>query len=470
MPEKTIDFAPKLESGEASLAGGKPASYNVFADGKGALRRRPAIVAYDEAPVAAIDGTNAVNGLYAYGDKIFATTTGQKIFAVAGGAATNLSNTGYNSELAAAGRPTFALWREPFIAISAGQAAPQKVNPLTLVSSRLGGSPPICSSVVSMSQRLIVDEGTSANTRGAFRYSDAGRPEVWDALRRADTESDADDIVTLRSNMNELFAFGQRTLQVFAPDPTTIFAVNRARRLGCAAAHSVVEVDEQFMWLDPKRRFIVSDGRNYEDISIPIAGVIDGIETASDCFGYRVAVDQFDGVAQTFPTDGRTFVFQVGGGGWSQWSKWVAGVGHQRFQVNAHHYWEDRNVQVVGLIDGRIAKLDMTANTDIDGTPIKAQVETGYSNRGTTAMKTCNRVTLEVVRAFATTGSIALSWRDDHGSWSTPQIRPLGGDHTAYIHFSTLGTYRTRQWRVEMTDASDFVLAGAIEDFSVEGN
>lgn len=468
MPEKTIDFAPHLESGESALAGGQVAAYNVLVDGKGAIRRRPGIAPYSFAPSTAIDGTNAINGITSYGDKLFVTTTGQNIFAVSLGSALNLSTSGYNSQLAAAGRPSFSLWRAPFIAIAAGQAAPQKVDPLTLASSRLGGSPPICTSIVTLSQRLIVDEGTSTATRGAFRYSDAGYPETWDALRRADTEADPDDIVMLKANLNELFAFCKRTVQVFTPDPNVIFSPNRSRRLGCIAPYSVVEFDEQFLWLEPKIRFVMSDGRNYQDVSEPISATLAGLTSLSDCFGYRVPIEQFDFLVETFPTDGKTFVFQPESG-WSQWSKWTDGIGHTLFPVNAHYYWDERGINVVGLNDGRIAQLSMTATTDIDGTEIKAEVTTGYDDRGTSSMKTCNRVTLEIVRGFATTGNISLSWRDDGGSWNT-QTRSLGGDHQQFIHFYSLGTYRTRQWKIEMTDAVDFTLARAIESFSVGTN
>ena len=468
MPEKLIDFTPRLESGEAALAGGQAAAYNVLVTTRGAVRRRPAIVAYSEAPVTAIDGANAINGLTSYGATIYATTTGQRVFAVQGGSAANLSITGYESELPGRNRPTFAHYRTPIIAIATGDVL-QKINPLTNVSTRLAGTPPICSQVVSMSQRLIANEGTSVATQGAFRYSDAGYPEVWDALRRADTEADPDKIVALRTNMNELFAFCERSLQIFTPDPNTIFSPQRSRRLGCAAPHSVVENDETFYWFDPKRRFVASDGRSFEDISPGIAAVLDGISTVDDCFGYRVAIDQFDLMAWTFPTDSRTFVFQPAGG-WSQWSQWVDGIGHQRFPVNAHHYWEDRNVHIVGLTDGRICKLDVTASQDIGGTEIKAQVETAYITHDTSATKTCERVTLEIVRGFASSGSVSLSYRDDGGSWSIPIVRSLGGDHLQFIHCYSLGTYRQRQWRIEMTDSADFTLARAVEKFSVGSN
>jgi hypothetical protein len=467
MSERQIEFAPKLESGNASVAGAQQEAWNVLVDGRGAIRRRPAIVAFSEAPGSSLDGS-AVTGLFAHDSTLYATTESQNIFAVAGGSSLNLSTSGGATQLAGTSRPTFALWREPWIIIASGQEV-QKVIPATNLSARLGGSPPIASQVVSMSQRLIVNEGTSAQTAGAFRYSDAGYPEVWDALRRADTESDPDSIVAMRSNMNELFAFCKRSVQVFLPDPNTIWSPSRARRLGCLASSSVVEYDEQFVWLDNLRRFVLSDGRAFQDISGGISGTLDSIATVSDAFGYRVSEGQFDCVAQTFPSDGRTFVWQPNSG-WSQWSKWIDGVGHSRFQVNAHCLWDERNANVVGLVDGRVCKLESGTNTDIDGTKIKAEVVTGHDNRGTAATKTCRRVTLELVRGEATSGVVRLSWRDGSGAWSGPIERSLGGDYYNYVHFDSLGTYRQRQWKLEMTDAADFTLARATEDFTVAGN
>lgn len=468
MPQKQLALIPNLESGNSVLAGGQAAAYNVCVDGRGAIRRRPALVAYSEAPATALDGSNAITGLFVHSNRIFATTAGQKVFAVAGGGALDLSASGWASMLAGTRRPTFALWRAPTIVIASGLEV-QKVDPVGLTSERLGGSPPVASEVVSMSQRIILNEGTSAATRGAFRYCDAGQIEVWDALRRADTEADSDDIVALRSNMNELFAFCERSLQVFSPDPTTVWAVNRSRRLGCAAAASVIEIDERFAWLDPRRRIIESDGRDYEETSGPIGAVLDGIETVSDCFGYRVMFDQFDCAAWCFPSDGRTFVRQIGGA-WSQWSLWRDGVGHVRFPVNAHFFRSDTNVNVVGLTDGRVCKMDSSAGQDLDGTEIKAEIQTGFEDHETSARKTCKRLTLMMNRGLANTGRIRVSWRDDFGSWSDPLEAALGPDVEPEIHFYSLGVYRKRQWRIEMSDAADFVLAGAIEEYSVEGN
>ena len=64
-----------------------------------------------------------------------------------------------------------------------------------------------------------------------------------------------------------------------------------------------------------------------------------------------------------------------------------------------------------------------------------------------------------------------LSWRDDLGDFCRPIRMTLGAtaDYVFTVERRSLGTYRARQWKVEFTEAVDFVLARAEETFTVGG-
>ena len=344
------------------------------------------------------------------------------------------------------------------------------------MTERLGGSPPDASHVAYQAQRIICNELTDDSTDGLIRFSDsrgdAGQ-ELWDALGFVRAEARADGIVGLFTNSNELYVFGERSLQVFSPDANAILAPQRSLNRGCAAGYSIIEADEAMIWLDEKRRFLSSDGRGADELSASISRTLDNIVTVSDCFGFRWMADQYDVLCWVFPSDGRTFALQ-GGGGWAQWHGWSNSEGHTLLPITSHYYWPEQNLHLVGLETGGIAKLDSAAYDDL-GDTIKAEVLTGFINRGSDAYKHCEMVRFVFRRGQTSSEStepvVLLSWRDNLGAFCSPVQLTLGiaNEPVFVVEKRSLGTYRSRQWKLEFTDAVDYVLARCEETYSIGG-
>lgn len=471
MPAAPIFFGNDQRSGNSELAGASPRAINVVTDGAGAVRRRPGISEWDGYPET-IPNTNEVIGLHDFEDELYVVYGDRRIFKVASGAATDLSTAGGPSYLAGTGRPVFA--ETAFRLLIAGGAAPEKVDSTETVAERLGGSPPDSTHVVALAQRIITNDLTDSSTADRVRFSRTGNAgnEVWDALNFVTAEAKPDGIVALGEKANRLFAFGARTLQIFAPDGNTILAPLATYSRGLAAAHSVIAGDEDFAWLSDRRQFLQGDGGSLQVLSDPISRTLSDISTVSDAIGFRWDDDQFDVLAWLFPTDGRTFALQQGGG-WAQWHGWTQGQGHTPLPITAHHFWPEENVHLVGLETGQVAKFDSTATSDL-GEPIKAEVLTGFINRDTDAWKHCKSVRFTFRRGHTTSSTepvVLLSWRDNLGAFCNPIRLGLGeaGDYVFTVEKRSLGTYRARQWKLEFTEALDFVLARAEEVFTVGG-
>lgn len=470
MPSKPIPFVPDQRSGDQQLAGASPLAINVVMDGAGAVRRRPGLAAWADAPAA--PEASAVIGISKFQDDIIFVLENRRIYKTSAGVATLLSSGGPETYLDGADRPVFAV--TPWRLVIAGGGLPSKIEPLAAAAARLGGDPPHSRYIASLSLRLVSDDQTDANSTGQIRYTppgDAGN-EDWDPLNFTSAEARPDSIVALRENGNELFAFGQTSLQVFQPDPTFIFSPGRALNRGCAAGHSVITSDEQFAWLTNRREIVMSDGRAVQVMSDAISATLDSVADVSDCYGFRWAADQFDVLCWQMPTDGRTFAIQTGGG-WAQWHGWDTPHGHRLFPAKSVYYWEEENIYLVGMADGSIATLDSSATTDL-GSTIKAEIVTGFQNQGTDAWKACEVVRLTFKRGVAVTTDepqVLLSWRDSQGAFCAPLRLGLGfvGDPIFTIEVRSLGIYRARQWKLEFTDAADFVLARAEETFSIGG-
>lgn len=522
MPTDLIPFGNLEEAGYDELAGGSPRALNVIVDARATMRRRPGIATYAGALSTTIDtdgiyGVHVTNGgrLFAIGGKAEAT-----IYLVNSTTAANLTLSASNT-LNGPGRPVFAE-TEMLLCVTQGneikriqildQAFP--VATLGIPESALdpGGNaganfasgktfaslaqspvgtvaatgvvefPPFCSHICVNSSRILGNDSLIDKTK--IRYSDISigstdftGHNTWlpgpNTAGFFTAEADPDPVFAVFSNTNEVFGFGQRTLQVFAPDPSLVFSTASAIELGCGAPYSVVKRNHGFWWLDNHRRFVFSDGRAFdESIGNPIKPVIDTFATVSDCYGYCVIEGTIDCIVWTFPTAGRSFCYQPGVG-WGEWAGWSESKNNwTTLPITAHHHNVNDGANLVGTLDGRIGKLTRTASTDL-GTRIRAYAETGFLDRGTSAKKRTRevRLTLRRGQTSSSTAPLAyLSYRDNLGTWSSPLAVSLGagGDSGPVVRFRNVGgPYRMRQWKFEFDGTDELTLIKVEEDFAV---
>lgn len=482
MTEARIPFGVGQRSGLERLAGGAPAAFNMVVDAAGAVRRRPCIEAYDEAPAGAVDA-DGVAGLYATsGGALYAvggaTTSGRSVYRVVNGVAASVSQASKAASFVRGyERPVFAE-TDALLVVAHGLLPPRKLVLKTEEVSALAGAP-VCSHVIAHGSRLSANH-TLDEYPGRISYSGTafasdvftGHEQWGQGVGNAGfytAEARPDPVVALHEASSEVFAFGTRTTQVFVQDAGRVYSPLPTFEHGCIAPYSVTRRDQVFAWLDDKRRFIASDGREHSVLSEAIQQDLDNMAVVADCFGYRVHHGPVDAFVWTFPTDGRTFVLQKGGG-WSQWASWDdASNNWAPLGILCHHQRADTGENLVGTTDGKVGKLTTSAQTDL-GTRVPCHAVSGFLDRGTPRTKDCNRLRLVLQRGQQSTDSqLLVRWRDDLGEWNPPRVFDLGllGDSRPDVALSSLGTYRRREWRFDFSGTEDLVLVEAIEDFEV---
>lgn len=483
MPDiKPINFGNSQQSGVDALAGASPVAVNVVREKGGTVRRRPGLQTPTLVTSSLVDADGIVGMHVTVDGQVYAVGNnagGRKVYRVTSGGSVELSPSG-TSKLLGTGRPVFA--ETEALLVIAGGGPMQKVVLGTTAISRLGGDPPNASHVTANSLRLEANDLTV--DRSKIRYSDISAGtldfsghETW-TLGGIGTagffsaEARPDPILALGENTNELFVVGSTNVQVFAPDPALVYAPVATREYGCTAPYSFFKVDQTFAWLDHRRRFVVTDGRTFEVISDDIQQTLDDIADPSDCYGYRVRMGPIDCLVWTFPSDGRTFCFQMGAG-WSEWLGANIGGGNwNALPVLSHAHDPTTNTNFVGTTDGYVGELKMGVDNDL-GTEIVSYVETGFLNRGTDRRKHCIGVRLTFERGQATGVTSEpvgfLSWADAPGKWSNPKAIRLGsdGDTSPVVSFRSLGVYRRRAWKFTFSAAIDLVLAGVEEEFEI---
>jgi len=484
MPEeKPLPFVDKQSSGQAVEAGGVLVAMNVVSDQLGAVYRRPGIVSISGVTSGVVDA-NGIAGLYkTLSGKIYAVGAmgpERPIYLLGAGGALKLGGGLVGTGLRGTGRPTFA--ETEMLLVLAGGAEMQKIVLETTSSARLGGTPPSATHVLGNANRLVANDATQDKTK--VRFSDQAQGttsyaghESWGLLGVGDSgfftaEGRPDPVVALAEDTNEILVFGSSTLQSFQPDPAIIYAPLSTREIGCIAPYSVAKFDQDFFWMDHLRRFIAGGSRSYDPVSDPIQRTLDNMSTVSDCFGAYVPLDFMDALVWSFPTDGRTFVFQKGVG-WGQWARQVNG-NWGPLGITAWHNPQDGGPILIGTSEGKVGTLSFDSNTDF-GVPIRASVTTGFGNRGTDARKWCRSVKLSLRRG-TTQDAIGpqgfLRYRDSMGPWCDPIPVDLGasGDREPVVRLPSLGVYRRRQWQFEYAGTESLVLASATEEYEVLGS
>ena len=488
MPQERIPFTPTQESGWSELAGAGQGAFNVTIDGKGAVRRRPGIEEYFDAAGTVVD-SDGFSGLHStVGGKLYATIRGsqlQPFYRLAPSGFISLDATLVGSK-----RPVFA--ETQTLVVVAGGARMRKITIASDLVENLGGNPPKSTHVIAQASRLLNVEIANQDLLNNINFSapqvgaGIGNYELWNGDPELDppfVSSDSgpfpanarpDPVVAIGENTNEVFAFGSSNLQNFAPDPQSTYAPINTREFGCSAPYSVIKDDQNFAWIDDKRRIVHSDGRTFNIISDPIKQVLDDMPEISDAFGYRVVRGSVDALVWTFPSDGRTFAFQRGGA-WAQWASWdPVNNNWGQFQVSAVAQQLSDNAHIAGLTNGRVGLLKTSASTDL-GTEIHAHVTTGFLSHETQNRKHCTALRVAMRRGQSTKTNVPvahIAWRDDLGKWGPPLEISLGaaGDNEIVIRFRSLGIYRERQWRFSFLGEEELVLASVTEEYEVLEN
>lgn len=472
MPEAKakLDFASGQASDSDPLTGAIPQSVNVLVDKNGAIHLRPGIGEWsDFDPSPLHDDETSVDGISTWnGYPVYVTSDRLLHVQLSPGNGVDLSNATATTQLDGGSRPVLCPTRTRIV-VAGGGSLQKWEGPASLLSARLGGAP-AATHVVAISQRLVVNP---VGASGQIQWSDPGEAahETWSG-EFMELESRPDPLPAIYDNTGEILGLGTATVQTVAPDPAQIFTSVRTWMSGTAAPYSFADNDETFGFLDSKRRIQLGNGRSYREISGKISSDLEALPVVSDCWGFRLKIDGWNLLGWNFPTAARCFVYDVDGERWTEfrgysngeWAAWAA---------RSHYFWEDQNEHLIGLGDGTIGLLSKDTVTD-NGEPIVAEVYTGFVDHGIDNWKQHISTRLMFRRGLGAFGrnpppKCQLSWRDSTGGWEDTVELDLGNaDDTApVIEVRSLGMYRTRQWKLRMSDNVPLTFIGAIETFEV---
>lgn len=315
-----------------------------------------------------------------------------------------------------------------------------------------------------------------SSTAAQFQISEVGDGLSWRAVDSFTAESGPDKLRALHSALGEIVLLGTDTVEYWANDGVSPFSVIKGATLpvGAAAGHTFVEFNRNLLWFSNQRRLLLTEPgkRNPTEVSLPMNREFDSLSDVSDAHGFIANIDGLPLYVLTFPTDDRTFVYNIDKKEFIEWDYFdnINAVSH-RWLGNTYMYARSYNQYLVGsrLSNGVVYKASRNINTD-DGDPIHVVIRSGFIDYNTSTTKVSYKLRLKLKRSAGDgvnniTPKFKLRFRNNPGAWSNWRQGSLGsvGDYEMFVDFNQLGEYRARQWELEKSDDSHFILAGARE-------
>lgn len=331
--------------------------------------------------------------------------------------------------------------------------------------------------IASLGQYLIAND---TQDRHAIRWSSLGEGNwsTWPTANAMEAEARPDEVVALAENTNSLFVWGEETTQVYVvgSDPTLPFDCVSTINTGIAAPYCYVRLDEAFVWLDNQRRIVISDGSTVKPISDAIQADLRGLTTISDAWAYRQETGQFSYLVFRFPTEERTFRYDLKAERWSELKRYVAPF-QGDYDVGAYVYRQSDNTHLFGCSASTGGLYTSSTNTLSEvGGPLVCERTTGWNTFGTDNRKRSVRLQVTMKRGTAaqgaTPGALEVRVQDDDGPWSDWEQVSVGGpdDYEAVKEIYVGGVFRRRRYGLRYSSTDSTALLSLADDIVDTGS
>ena len=305
----------------------------------------------------------------------------------------------------------------------------------------------------------------SSPSTDTFFISAINDGTTWDALEFSSANVNSDNIVTLLNSNQELWLFGEESIEVWSYDANVDFPFSRidgaTMDIGCAAKHSVVRMDNGIFWLsqdnEGQGQVIRVDGYSPRVVS---TGALDyaiaQYTTISDAvaFGYQAEGHSFYVI--TFPSENATWCYDAATGLWHE-RAWTNTSGElEKSRMVYHQFFAGFQI-VSDHTNGNLYKLKNDTYTD-NGVNITRLRSTSYVNQE------ANRLMFHALQIDMETGvgltaggqtQVQLRWSDDGArTWSNAHIGAFGkiGEYLTRVIWRRLGASRSRTFEIRTVE------------------
>jgi len=295
-----------------------------------------------------------------------------------------------------------------------------------------------------------------------------------DALDFATAESSPDDVVSLIARKSDVILFGAETTEFHFNQGGTGFPFARnsgaTLDIGCGAQYSPAKADNMTFWLGGGKDgaggvFMIAGG--YGESRISTEGLEEefrSYDTVNDAIGYAYQENKHVFYVLTFPTERKTWVYDVSTDLWHERESYKQG----RHKSNCYTFFKRQHI-VGDYANGKLYYMDLDVYTD-DGDPIiSSRICKNISNQEN--FFTLPKFELIFQSGYGlTTGQgsdpqAMLSYSNDSGhTWSDERWRSFGkiGEYGHRAIWRKLGVSRNRMFKIEVSDPVKRNIIGAV--------
>lgn len=175
-------------------------------------------------------------------------------------------------------------------------------------------------------------------------------------------ESEPDKIVGVKKYNGQLWLFGSETIEVHQNTGNQDFPFERINGAvldkGCAAKASIAQEETSLTWLGNDRVFYMAQGYNYKAISTyPINQEIEKLIRIDNAFSFIYIQDGHKFYTTTFPTDERTFTYDITEELWHERQSIDLDCKTTRWRANNYEIFAEKNL-VGDFEEGIIYEID----------------------------------------------------------------------------------------------------------------
>lgn len=332
---------------------------------------------------------------------------------------------------------------------------------------------------------------TVAYLKGNFIFNEPDSQKLWstklldgtsiDPLAFSSTETSPDLLSSVFVNHQELWGFGTNSTEIWYNSGNTDFPLSPIEgafiELGIDAPYSVAQLDNTVFWLggDNRGRGIVYRASGYRGERVSTHAIewqIQSYGDISDAIAYSYQQEGHSFYVLTFPTVGKTWVYDVSTTSWHERQGFDNGL-FVRQRPNSQLVFNNE-ILLGDYENGNIYAYDLDNYTD-NGDAVKwlrswRAFKTGGNNLKRSAHHSLQLDIETGVGLSSGQGSdpqVMLRWSDDGGhTWSAENWRSMGeiGAYSTRVIWRRLGMtikIRDRVYEVSGTDPVKVTIMGA---------
>lgn len=307
-----------------------------------------------------------------------------------------------------------------------------------------------------------------------FFISALGDTTSYNALDFATAESQPDNIVRVYGFNNELWIFGQKTIEIWANTGNVTFPFERIRgaylSIGCQAKRSIIDDQLSLFWLGNDNFVYQSMGYQFQPISTyAIADKIQKYTTKSDAFANFYIEEGHRFYCLTFPSENVTWCYDSTTKLWHERSSVDPITKKPReWAVNTISFFANKNI--VGTnVDGQLYELSLDYYSE-NGQEIISEATSATIFKNYSRSQT-GRFVLMMDTGVGIDGSgqgdnpeIMLQTSIDGGkTYSNEMRQPIGaiGNYETEVFWTGIGYGRSLITKVKISDPVRKRIVGA---------